>query len=169
MPLQELIYTSVTTLHEGEDKVQAILSASVRKNEIQSITGLLMFDGQRYIQILEGERDQVDRLYGEITKDPRHGQLEMLHTGSITQRAFQTWRMAYEAMPAGLLDQLAENRRHSEFWRQIKRDVYGWDSRRIKINYFTYRGARFAKMRWSVRRCIFSRRAVSDTFFPQSS
>ena len=109
MPLQELIYTSVTTLHQGEDKVQAILSTSVRKNEIQSITGLLMFDGQRYIQILEGERDQVERLYEEITKDPRHGQLEMLHTGSITQRAFQTWRMAYEAMPAGLLDQLAEN------------------------------------------------------------
>ena len=27
-----------------------------------------------------------------------------------------------------------------------------------------YRGLRFAKMRWSVRRCIFKRRAVSDTF-----
>ena len=33
----------------------------------------------------------------------------------------------------------------------------------------SYRGARLARMRWSVRRCMLSRRAVSDTLRPQSS
>jgi len=108
MPLQELIYTSLSQTHSDVDDVKNILAASERNNAASSITGLLMFDGQRYVQILEGESERVTHLYNVISKDPRHQQLELLHIGGIPARAFDDWRMAYESLPQGLLDDLAE-------------------------------------------------------------
>ena len=109
MPLQELIYTSVSSAHGDKTEVKNILAASERNNVANSVTGLLIFDGHRYIQILEGETENVDRLYDVISKDSRHQQLELLHKGGITSRSFENWRMAYESLPKGLLEKLAEN------------------------------------------------------------
>ncbi len=109
MALQELIYTSVSSAEDDSDGVKNILDASERNNVTTSITGLLMFDGQRYIQVLEGETQDVDTLYEVIAQDPRHAQLELLHKGGMSRRSFRNWRMAYEALPPGLLGELAEN------------------------------------------------------------
>jgi len=109
MSLQELIYTSVSSVHGDKAEVKNILAASELNNVANSVTGLLIFDGHRYIQILEGETENVDRLYNVISKDSRHQQLELLHKGGITSRSFENWRMAYESLPKGLLEKLAEN------------------------------------------------------------
>ena len=109
MSLQELIYTSVSSAHGDKTEVKNILAASELNNVANSVTGLLIFDGHRYIQILEGETENVDRLYNVISKDSRHQQLELLHKGGITSRSFENWRMAYESLPKGLLEKLAEN------------------------------------------------------------
>lgn len=109
MPLLELIYTSLSEAHNDTDDVRDILASSERNNVATSVTGLLLFDGERYIQILEGKAEDVEGLFGTISNDPRHTDLELLHKGSITDRSFETWRMAYEALPKGLLNDLAEN------------------------------------------------------------
>ena len=109
MALQELIYTSVATGPENPDLIAAILAASEKNNAAAQVTGLLMFDGERYIQILEGETDRVETLFTVIENDPRHAMLEILHKGSVKHRSFKNWRMAYEALPPGLLGELAEN------------------------------------------------------------
>ena len=109
MALLELIYTSFAEAQNDTDDVQNILASSERNNVASNITGLLLFDGARYIQILEGESQDVERLFMTISKDPRHHSLELLHKGPILERSFETWRMAYEALPKGLLSDLAEN------------------------------------------------------------
>lgn len=109
MALLELIYTSLAVPQSSAKNVKDILASSERNNTSAGITGLLLFDGDRYIQILEGEREAVEALFNVISADPRHYGLEILHKGAINNRAFQTWRMAYEALPKGLLDSLAEN------------------------------------------------------------
>lgn len=109
MALLELIYTSFAEAQNDTDDVRHILASSERNNVASNITGLLLFDGQRYIQILEGDTKDVERLFVTISNDPRHHSLELLHKGPITGRSFETWRMAYEALPQGLLSDLAEN------------------------------------------------------------
>lgn len=109
MALLELIYTSLAGAQNDTDDVQNILTSSERNNVATSVTGLLLFDGERYIQILEGQPDDVETLFATITADSRHHSLELLHKGPITGRSFETWRMAYEALPMGLLNELAEN------------------------------------------------------------
>lgn len=109
MALQELIYTSLAQTSASKDVVQDILDTSHRNNIANGVTGLLLFDGVRYIQILEGEPKNVEQLFDTIRNDKRHTALELLHSGGIDGRAFEDWRMAYEALPPGLLDDLAEN------------------------------------------------------------
>lgn len=109
MALRELIYTSFARQSGASQDVKDILQSSERNNVSTSVTGLLLFDGERYIQILEGASENVLSLFGTIQVDPRHGQIELLHSGGISGRTFQDWRMAYEELPTGLLDDLAEN------------------------------------------------------------
>jgi len=109
MALLELIYTSLAEPKNQTKDVRDILESSERNNKASSVTGLLLFDSQRYIQILEGQAEDVETLFDVIGKDSRHHSLELLHKGKITGRSFETWRMAYEALPKGLLDDLAEN------------------------------------------------------------
>jgi len=109
MHLQELVYTSMSDIHAEPDDVKDILASSERNNTAAGITGLLLYDGERYIQILEGEPLKVETLFRTISNDTRHFDLELLHKGPITGRSFKDWRMAYEALPTGLLEDLAEN------------------------------------------------------------
>lgn len=109
MALLELIYSSLSEAHNDTDNVRDILVSSERNNAATSVTGLLLFDGERYIQILEGQSEDVESLFVTISDDPRHTNLELLHKGPIAGRSFETWRMAYEALPKGLLEELAEN------------------------------------------------------------
>lgn len=109
MALVELVYTSLSRAQNENEDVQDILASSERNNAVNLVTGLLLFDGERYIQILEGDRQKVEDLITVISEDPRHHNLELLHKGGIAGRSFQTWRMAYETLPKGLLEELAEN------------------------------------------------------------
>lgn len=109
MALKELVYTSLAGVPGKPGDVEAILASSERNNVATGITGLLLFDGVRYIQILEGTPESVDRLFETITSDTRHGSIELLYKGVVTGRAFENWRMAYEELPPGLLEELAEN------------------------------------------------------------
>ena len=109
MYLQELVYTSVPDIHAEPDDVKDILDSSERNNKAYEITGLLLYDGERYIQILEGAPEKVDMMFKTISADKRHVDVELLHKGPVLGRSFQNWRMAYEALPRGLLEELAEN------------------------------------------------------------
>ena len=108
MALQELIYTSLAIPNASHENVEDILAASQRNNTQYDVTGLLLFDGDRYIQILEGSAENIDKIYDAIAKDKRHHGVELIHRGEIEGRAFTDWRMAYEALPVGLLGELAE-------------------------------------------------------------
>lgn len=106
--LFELVYTSLCAENGRADDVQQILETSHRNNPILGVTGLLCFDGHRYVQILEGETDTITALFERIHTDNRHHDVELLHSGAIEGRSFDDWRMAYESMPDHTLGPLAE-------------------------------------------------------------
>ena len=63
MALQELIYTSLSLVQAEPDDVKDILTSSERNNKAASITGLLLYDGVRYIQVLEGDSSAVEQIF----------------------------------------------------------------------------------------------------------
>ena len=79
------ITTTITTL---------ILDKSATNNKKENITGVLCQGSDLWIQVLEGERSQVNVLYARIMADRNHQNIQLLSMEEITQRRFGQWSMA---------------------------------------------------------------------------
>ncbi len=84
------ISTAPTLLRE---EVEAILATSARNNPARGITGLLLFNGRNFLQLLEGELDEVAGLMETITADPRHAGVSVLDRRTIEARTCPDWAM----------------------------------------------------------------------------
>lgn len=94
----QLIYISTS---RGVDRVglDAILAASRRNNGRDEITGLLLFNGKRFLQALEGPQQLVETAYQRIRIDPRHRAPVILSAKHVEERQFGHWSMAFEQAP----------------------------------------------------------------------
>ncbi|MEL6688307.1 MAG: BLUF domain-containing protein [Pseudomonadota bacterium] len=104
--LLEIVYSSETPTPLEADDIRALLEHARKKNTEWDVTGLLCYDHQRFLQIIEGETDVIMDLFHSIQNDPRHTNIRILHEGDIEERAFSDWKMAFEPIPAGLLPTL---------------------------------------------------------------
>jgi hypothetical protein len=84
--LHHFLYTS--RLAEGVDYevVTPILEISRQRNQALHISGVLVFDGERFAQWLEGPPASVLALVERIAADPRHAAFNVLHSGAGGQR-----------------------------------------------------------------------------------
>jgi hypothetical protein len=98
MPSQiyQLVYRSKHRLERIDNALQMlrdIVKSSARNNKSEGITGYLIFDGENFLQILEGDLDVVEATYARIEADPRHREAEMLLTRTAEERQFPEWSM----------------------------------------------------------------------------
>ena len=73
----------------------SILLTAQAYNQTHGISGVLCQGQGLYLQVLEGERSAVNRLYARIVADARHNDVELLHYEEITVRRFAKWSMAF--------------------------------------------------------------------------
>ena len=73
----------------------SILESARVHNRVAGITGILCQGQGLYIQILEGERASVNRLYATLIKDKRHQGIELVSIEEIQTRKFPDWSMAH--------------------------------------------------------------------------
>ena len=93
--LYQLLY--VSSLHPDQPLtvVANIAHRSRSANAARGLTSMLIFDGQRFCQILEGDHRRVLSLAERISNDPRHQNVEVLHHGPLQERRFDTFRMVF--------------------------------------------------------------------------
>jgi Sensors of blue-light using FAD len=90
--LSQFLYISTAPTLPREE-VDAILATSARNNPARGITGLLLFNGRNFLQLLEGEEWEVASLMERITADPRHSGVSVLDRRSIAARTCPDWAM----------------------------------------------------------------------------
>ncbi len=90
--LSQFLYISTAPTLPRE-KVESILATSARNNPERGITGLLLFNGRNFLQLLEGEESEVAGLMERITQDPRHSGVSVLDRRAIAERACPDWAM----------------------------------------------------------------------------
>jgi hypothetical protein len=95
--LYQLIYSSRAAQPMTAAELEEILVDARDGNVKHDITGALVYVDGVFIQILEGDRDDVNRLLANIADDPRHRSLKVFYEAAVEQRAFASWRMAYVA------------------------------------------------------------------------
>ncbi len=91
--LVRLLYVSRSVHPETPEQTESILASSREHNLANGITGVLCYGGGIYLQAIEGGRNQVNALYTQIVKDPRHKDVVVLAYEEITERRFGGWTM----------------------------------------------------------------------------
>jgi hypothetical protein len=72
-----------------------ILEASRSRNAEAGVTGALMFNEQRFVQVLEGRQDAVEETFARIMRDPRHTAITVLARRKEPRQQFAAWSMAF--------------------------------------------------------------------------
>jgi len=90
------LYHSHIAPQAAVDCVADIVKTARSFNKTQGITGLLVFDGQRFCQYIEGPQPALRNLIASIARDPRHTTFTPLYEHPCEHgRKFATWAMAY--------------------------------------------------------------------------
>jgi hypothetical protein len=92
----QIVYYSDASSPMGEDALIDLLRVSMRNNSRDNITGCMIYANHRFIQLLEGEQAQVERLFNKIKSDSRHSNVQVAVEMSTTQRLFPNWSMAFK-------------------------------------------------------------------------
>jgi len=93
--LFELAYVSTITFKASDEDIENIVSHSQLNNALADVSGLLLFNGVNFAQILEGPQTTLNRLFEKISHDERHSGVIKLVERPIEARAFSGWSMAY--------------------------------------------------------------------------
>lgn len=101
MELKALTYTSWARPGIKADEVDSILSSARINNPLDGITGVLIFNGDAFMQIIEGSEAAIDHLTARLTADPRHSNMSIRDQRAIEARAFPDWSMAYLRLENG--------------------------------------------------------------------
>jgi hypothetical protein len=99
--LKTLTYTSRARLDLGDEDLTAIHQSARHLNALDGITGLLLFDGSRFLQIVEGAEDAIDNLVERLRMDPRHSAFEVRDERYVERRSFPDWSMELLRVSAG--------------------------------------------------------------------
>ena len=93
--LYELVYASLATHAMTEAELRDLLRSARETNRRHGITGMLVYHGMEFLQLIEGERETVRRLIANIERDPRHEHLDVIWEGPVRRRSFQQWSMGF--------------------------------------------------------------------------
>jgi uncharacterized membrane protein (DUF373 family) len=89
-------YISTPTRPMTTDDLMDILNNARLNNVCMGVSGMLLYTGTEFIQILEGEEKIIDELLDMIKKDPRHRNFRIIEKKKITTREYAEWTMGFK-------------------------------------------------------------------------
>jgi hypothetical protein len=89
----ELIYASSETRPITPTDLAEILAIAREKNAARGVTGMLLYEGGSFLQLLEGDESEVEQVFERISRDPRHHNIVVLSRAKVASRGFAEWSM----------------------------------------------------------------------------
>lgn len=93
MELKSLTYTSLATMDLSSEDLTAIHRTALKLNSLDGLTGLLVFNGTHFLQIVEGTETAVNDLLARLRSDSRHFGLEVRDEREVGYCSFPDWSM----------------------------------------------------------------------------
>ena len=88
-------------MHDFEEQELVDLLLKARAvNEDRHVTGMLVYAARSFLQLFEGEDDDLEVVWDRIRLDPRHTDLRVLEDGPTQARQFKDWSMGFEHVAA---------------------------------------------------------------------
>lgn len=92
--LQQWFYVSRSAV-ESTAEVQQIVRVSRIRNGEHGVTGLLVYSGEHFAQVIEGQAEDLAPIIDSIRRDPRHQIVWERPLTSSDDRWFGDWSMGY--------------------------------------------------------------------------
>nr|WP_318382429.1 diguanylate phosphodiesterase [uncultured Enterobacter sp.] len=92
--ISTLIYRSRLNRNFDPSKLCDLVCVSQSRNAALQISGILLFDGTHFLQVLEGPLENVNSLYASINQDTRHDNVVELMRDYAPKRHFEDLGMA---------------------------------------------------------------------------
>lgn len=106
--MHQLIYSSIARPGLSPDDVFRIVEQSARNNPSADLTGFLLFQRGRFLQLVEGPLMSLEMLLTRLARDDRHQNLTVLSRLPVAQRSFPRWRMRRVGTDLDAFDELEE-------------------------------------------------------------
>ena len=107
-----MIYVSQAKKPMEAAELELLLSHSRKWNTTKSLTGLLIYrystdaKSGHFMQMLEGDKNEVHTLFDKIKKDKRHHTILTISQGEIENRMFSEWAMGFKNVDDALFADL---------------------------------------------------------------
>ena len=93
--LQQFVYISKATKLLSSIELEELLEQARRRNAELSLTGILLYKDQSFMQLLEGPKDAVDIVLNSIREDSRHTRFMTILDEATELRSFKDWSMGF--------------------------------------------------------------------------
>lgn len=102
MPIRAVVYVSGAgegiagdKLGLSNGKLDQIVDDAARFNRNAGVTGVLLFDGERFLQYMEGPEDGLAVAYSRVLGASSHNGIVELQRGRVGQRRLPFWPMKW--------------------------------------------------------------------------
>jgi hypothetical protein len=97
-PLISLIYASRAAEQFHEHEIPDLLKQARLANAKHELTGMLLYIGGTFVQVLEGRPATVEAVFDNILRDKRHSQITLITKEAIVERAYEGWTMSHKTL-----------------------------------------------------------------------
>lgn len=93
--VNKIIYSSSAVGSWDSDQLRDLGRSACLANINKDITGVLFHSEGRFVQLLEGPNEQLDKLFAQIQVDQRHTDINVLSHSIGIKRSCPQWAMAF--------------------------------------------------------------------------
>ncbi|MGV8960995.1 MAG: BLUF domain-containing protein [Stenotrophomonas sp.] len=102
-----IVYRSTALTGLTPAELDHLLVDARAHNRMAGVTGALLYDGQHFLQYLEGAAGDVQRIYERIVASRYHVDLQVLQNGPVARRYFPQWYMGCHEAGGSVLQKLS--------------------------------------------------------------
>ena len=102
-----VIYVSVADPALDREDIHRLVDRARVNNRRDGLTGALIYNGQNFMQLLEGPAIKAEACLAAIRADRRHGGMIELRRRRVDEREFSGWSMLYSPLFRGHDEDLA--------------------------------------------------------------
>jgi hypothetical protein len=90
-----MAWSSVPSPSFSAARLGEIVAPARWNNKANDVSGMLLYTGTHFLEILEGEESVLDEMWSQLQHDDRHVSLVHIGDEACDARRFSDWKMAY--------------------------------------------------------------------------
>lgn len=104
--MEYLVFISTAKKLMSDAELLDLLQSARSKNSENNITGMLLYGEGTFMQVLEGEKEDLQRVYNAIQADFRHRNIIVMISGILNERIFPKWSMSFASVNSDVLQMI---------------------------------------------------------------